>query len=110
MVEGGDSETVTQNPAHPYTQLLISSAPDPDRIVGEGTPDDTVDASGGEPPSLIDPPAGCRFNPRCPHAMDICRTELPPRFPVNGDPGHWASCWLFDAEHGPTKAPAEVTQ
>jgi peptide/nickel transport system ATP-binding protein len=120
MVEGGDSETVTQNPAHPYTQLLISSAPDPDRIVGEGTPDDTVDASGGEPPSLIDPPAGCRFHPRCPHAMDICRTELPPRFPVPGasgtngasaaDNGHWASCWLFDGTHFPAAAGAEASK
>jgi len=104
MVEGGDSETVTQTPAHPYTRLLIDSAPDPDRIGGAtgsalttvweetagtsgsddpGRPAGPADAEDlGEPPSLITPPAGCRFHPRCPHVMDRCRTELPPRFEV----------------------------
>ncbi|KDN16160.1 ABC transporter ATP-binding protein [Amycolatopsis rifamycinica] len=117
MVEGGDSETITQRPAHPYTRLLIESAPDPDRITA--APDPTVDNrhfhvkvaapgvdnrhfhvkvadSGGEPPSLIEPPAGCRFHPRCPVAMERCTTELPPRFDVGDAPGHWAACWLYD--------------
>ncbi|GAA2667932.1 MULTISPECIES: ABC transporter ATP-binding protein [Actinosynnema] len=93
VVEGGDSETVTQNPAHPYTQLLIDSAPDPDRPAAEGK-----DGGSGEPPSLIDPPKGCRFNPRCPFAMDVCREKVPPRFDVGDQPGHFAACWLFDAE------------
>jgi peptide/nickel transport system ATP-binding protein len=104
MVEGGDSETVTQRPAHPYTQLLIASAPDPDRILGSEFSLDVEEEDAGEPPSLIDPPAGCRFHPRCPHAMDVCRTDLPPRFPVPGDgPGdgaHWAACWLFAEPEG----------
>ncbi|MFI7072884.1 ABC transporter ATP-binding protein [Micromonospora sediminicola] len=97
MVEGGDSETVTQRPAHPYTRLLTDSAPDPERITGAG-----ADATGagerghGEPPSLIHPPAGCRFHPRCPHAMARCTSELPPAIPVDDHPGHWAACWLFD--------------
>ncbi|MEV0788932.1 ABC transporter ATP-binding protein [Kribbella sp. NPDC050459] len=92
MVEGGDSETVTQHPAHPYTRLLIDSAPDPDRLGQLGTPEDQA---GGEPPSLIAPPSGCRFNPRCVHAMPKCSTDLPPRFelPVAG---HWAACWLYE--------------
>ncbi len=92
MVEGGDSETVTQNPAHPYTRLLIESAPDPDRLGELSTPEDQA---GGEPPSLIAPPGGCRFNPRCVHAMPKCTTDLPPRFelPVAG---HWAACWLYE--------------
>jgi peptide/nickel transport system ATP-binding protein len=124
MVEGGSSEVVTQHPAHPYTQLLINSAPDPDRILGEGTPDDTEDTSGGEPPSLIDPPSGCRFNPRCPHAMEICRTELPPRFdipvpvelsahigtPVGEESPHWAACWLFDETRATVPAGTEASQ
>jgi len=88
MVEGGDSETVTQNPAHPYTQLLIDSAPDPDRPP-------RADEVGGEPPSLIRPPQGCRFNPRCPHVMQRCKTELPPRLQIGDTPGHWAACWLY---------------
>ncbi|MEV1007367.1 ABC transporter ATP-binding protein [Streptomyces sp. NPDC049881] len=110
MVEGGDSETVTQRPAHPYTQLLIGSAPDPDRIAvapgaPAGEPTEAAEAvseavvatedddKAGEPPSLIRPPAGCRFHPRCPKAMERCRTELPPRFDLPG--GQWAACWLY---------------
>jgi peptide/nickel transport system ATP-binding protein len=92
MVEGGDSETVTQNPAHPYTQLLIESAPDPDRLGQLGAPEDQ---GGGEPPSLIAPPTGCRFNPRCVHALPKCSTDLPPRFELP-EQGHWAACWLYD--------------
>ncbi|AXI81166.1 ABC transporter ATP-binding protein [Peterkaempfera bronchialis] len=92
MVEGGDSETVTQQPAHPYTRLLIASAPDPDRVIADGT---EQQAPPGEPPSLITPPAGCRFHPRCPSAMERCRTTVPPRFDLPED-GHWAACWLYD--------------
>jgi peptide/nickel transport system ATP-binding protein len=95
MVEGGDSETVTQRPAHPYTRLLVESAPDPDRIA-VGTRESVDDRTHGEPPSLIDPPAGCRFHPRCPYAMPRCHTDLPARFTVADAPGHWAACWLFD--------------
>jgi peptide/nickel transport system ATP-binding protein len=93
VVEGGDSETVTQRPAHPYTQLLIDSAPDPDQIAGARAAE--KDRGTGEPPSLINPPAGCRFHPRCPHVMDRCRTELPPRFDIGDGPDHFAACWLY---------------
>jgi peptide/nickel transport system ATP-binding protein len=95
MVEGGDSETVTQNPAHPYTRLLIESAPDPDRLdrVGDLQPEDR---GSGEPPSLIAPPTGCRFHPRCVHAMPKCSTDLPPRFELPANHGHWAACWLYE--------------
>jgi len=109
MVEGGDSETVTQRPAHPYTRLLVSSAPDPDRITGDAVVATASIASrtltgagsagvagGGEPPSLISPPAGCRFHPRCPFVMDRCRTQSPPRLPVGDAESHWAACWLFE--------------
>ncbi|GAA3107676.1 peptide/nickel transport system ATP-binding protein [Kribbella aluminosa] len=92
LVEGGDSETVTQHPAHPYTRLLIESAPDPDRLGQLSTPEDQA---GGEPPSLIAPPSGCRFNPRCVHAMPKCSTDLPPRFELPSS-GHWAACWLYE--------------
>ncbi|WP_053205826.1 ABC transporter ATP-binding protein [Jiangella muralis] len=97
MVEGGPKEDVIANPRHPYTRLLIESSPDPARAV-----DDRAELFGaeagelGEPPSLIDPPAGCRFHPRCPFAMDVCRTEAPPRteFPN----GQWTHCWLHEDE------------
>ncbi|WP_262015224.1 ABC transporter ATP-binding protein [Micromonospora sp. Mcm103] len=99
MVEGGDSETVTQRPAHPYTRLLIESAPDPERITGAGGDGAAAgERRHGEPPSLIRPPAGCRFHPRCPAAMPRCATDLPPPIPVDDAPGHWAACWLYDAE------------
>ena len=96
MVEGGDSETVTQSPGHPYTRLLIASAPDPDQITG--TADRFATTDRGEPPSLIDPPTGCRFHPRCPFAMRRCVAELPPRIEIGDAPDHWAACWLFDAD------------
>jgi peptide/nickel transport system ATP-binding protein len=90
LIEGGPAELVTQQPGHPYTRLLIDSAPDPDR-------DESVPriADIGQPPSLIDPPAGCRFHPRCPFALEKCATEAPPRFDL-GD-GHWARCWLHES-------------
>jgi peptide/nickel transport system ATP-binding protein len=96
VVEGGSGEAVTQHAAHPYTRLLIASAPDPDRITGDAQ--DVEEKGSGEPPSLIVPPSGCRFHPRCPHAMARCKTEAPPRLAVesNGDGPHWAACWLFD--------------
>ena len=99
MVEGGDSETVTQHPAHPYTQLLIDSAPDADRLASD-TSDARDGQVDGEPPSLINPPSGCRFHPRCPHVMDRCRTDLPPAFTLDDGPdgAHWAACWLHDRD------------
>ncbi|TCC21769.1 ABC transporter ATP-binding protein [Kribbella speibonae] len=89
MVEGGPKEDVIADPLHPYTQLLIDSSPDPER----GDRNKLFDAEDlGEPPSLIDPPAGCRFHPRCPVAMDICRTQAPPRTELTD--GRWTHCWL----------------
>ncbi|HEY2077898.1 MAG TPA: ABC transporter ATP-binding protein [Streptosporangiaceae bacterium] len=88
LAEGGDSEAVTQEPAHPYTRLLISAAPDPGRA--DGT---SPDADSGEPPSLARPPRGCRFHPRCPHAMAVCKEQHPPRADLNAT--HWVHCWLY---------------
>jgi peptide/nickel transport system ATP-binding protein len=96
MVEGGDSETVTQSPAHPYTRLLIESAPDPDRLLDAIAGAIPEDKAGGEPPSLIAVPTGCRFHPRCPHAMPRCSQEVPPRLEIGDKPDHWAACWLYD--------------
>jgi len=87
VVETGPSEAVTQQAAHPYTQLLIASAPDPSRAGGDRVRDI------GQPPSLIDPPAGCRFHPRCPYAMERCKTDVPKSFEISA--GHAAKCWLY---------------
>ncbi len=92
MVEGGPSEEITQRPKHPYTQLLLSAAPDPDRLRTEGKPLATLPAR-GEIPSLVNPPSGCRFHPRCPHAMPICRERFPGRTDLGG--GHWTHCHLY---------------
>jgi peptide/nickel transport system ATP-binding protein len=86
VVESGPAQQVTDEPAHPYTQLLRSAAPDPERA---GPP--ALAAHGG-PPSLVSPPPGCRFHPRCPHAMAICADRAPGAFEVA--PGHAAACWL----------------
>jgi len=86
VVESAPSTRLTDNPAHPYTQLLLSAAPDPDRLEPPSL------AGSGAPPNLITPPSGCRFHPRCPHAMAICSAKAPPSVSVSS--GHAASCWL----------------
>src|SRR6266516_5714571 len=92
MVEGGPSDEVIQRPEHPYTQLLISAAPDPDRIGEDGKSTQSLPARGGIP-SLINPPTGCRFHPRCPHAMPVCSQRFPGRTDLGG--GHWTHCFLY---------------
>ncbi|HTC69892.1 MAG TPA: ABC transporter ATP-binding protein [Acidothermaceae bacterium] len=88
VVEVGPADSITNSPAHPYTKLLLSAAPDPDadRKAWLG--------AAGAPPSLVQPPSGCRFHPRCPYAMPICSTEAPPAFRV--DEKHTAACWLHE--------------
>ena len=92
MVEGGPSEAVTQEPKHPYTQLLLSAAPDPDRMSEEDAPRQQLPAR-GEIPSLVKPPTGCRFHPRCPHVMPVCRERFPGRTAFAT--GQWTHCYLY---------------
>jgi oligopeptide/dipeptide ABC transporter ATP-binding protein len=76
-------------PHHPYTAGLLASLPD------AAGPGERLRAIPGQPPSLINPPAGCPFHPRCPYATDRCRTEEPPLRPVSGPGGaHRSACWL----------------
>jgi peptide/nickel transport system ATP-binding protein len=91
MVEGGPSDDLIQQPKHPYTQLLLSAAPDPDRLTAEGGVRPLP--ARGEIPSLIDPPSGCRFHPRCPHAMPVCKERFPGRTDLGG--GRWTHCFLY---------------
>jgi peptide/nickel transport system ATP-binding protein len=95
LVEAAPSVSLTDSPAHPYTQLLLSAAPDPERLERPEL------AARGAPPSLLAPPPGCRFHPRCPHVMDICKRVAPPSVTVA--PGHTAACWLHvDSSERPT--------
>jgi len=86
VVESGPAAVLTDEPAHPYTQLLLSAAPDPDRAAPPPL------AGRGAPPNLIRPPAGCRFHPRCPHAMAVCAQTAPPAFALSAE--HSSACWL----------------
>lgn len=106
MVESGPTETVIQSPSHPYTKLLLNSSPNPDAAIGQQRENlFAVDGALGEPPSLIDPPTGCRFHPRCAYAMDICRREQPPKFALSG--GHWSLCWLNGGTPGDSQTQPE---
>ena len=89
VVEGGSSEEVIQRPRHPYTQLLLDAAPDPDRATDHHKPV----AARGDLPSLINPPSGCRFHLRCPHAMPACSERFPEA--TQFAQTHWANCFLY---------------
>jgi oligopeptide/dipeptide ABC transporter ATP-binding protein len=74
IVEMGERDEVYDHPLHPYTQALLSAIPIPDPDV-EATRKRII--LEGDVPSPVNPPAGCRFNPRCAYATDICRQEDP---------------------------------
>jgi peptide/nickel transport system ATP-binding protein len=92
IVELGPSEDVTQQPAHPYTQLLVASAPDPDALDSRLRIGSKVLA--GQAGSALSSVVGCRFSPRCPFADDHCRREVPP--PVRIAELRAAACWHLD--------------
>jgi peptide/nickel transport system ATP-binding protein len=90
LVEKAGVNVLLGNPLHPYTQALLEATSDPDYrnalTMREVPP--------GEPPSLITPPPGCRFHPRCPEFMEgLCDVEDPPDF--EPEPKHYTACWLY---------------
>ena len=85
IVEEAPTEALFAGAAHPYTQALMAAMPTGSR---RGEP---IPALEGELPSPLAPPAGCRFNPRCPRAMDICRRETPQWKELG--PGWRVRCW-----------------
>ncbi len=95
IVERGPAEEVTQQPAHPYTQLLVSSAPDPDNL-GGALRNRTQNAGNGVLTTTAGPaPDGaCAFSPRCPFAVDRCRSEVPPLLQISSSRA--AACWRLD--------------
>ncbi|AIF68477.1 peptide ABC transporter ATP-binding protein [Palaeococcus pacificus DY20341] len=92
LVEIGPSDEIFENPLHPYTQLLLSAIPVPDPELAAELKAKRQKIE-GEPPSPINPPKGCRFNPRCPFAKEICRKEEPPL--VEAEKDHYVACWLY---------------
>ena len=93
LAEKASTETIVNQPLHPYTQALIASLPE----VGVRHDQTTLTGIPGRPPSLVNPPAGCRFRDRCPFAFAKC-TETPPFEEVK--PGHHVACWKVSQEVG----------
>jgi peptide/nickel transport system ATP-binding protein len=89
IVEQGAGAAVFAEPQHPYTAELLASTISLSTITLHSIP--------GAPPDLVEPPSGCRFHPRCPHAMQVCVPQLP--VIVSTVPGHEVACWL----HGPAE-------
>ncbi|RLG40586.1 MAG: oligopeptide ABC transporter ATP-binding protein, partial [Thermoproteota archaeon] len=89
LVERARTTELLKKPLHPYTKALLAAIPDPD-------PENRYrrrEVPPGEPPNLANPPPGCRFYPRCPSKMDVCKESEPPEVEV--EPGHFVKCWLF---------------
>ena len=88
IVELSPSDELFVNPCHPYTQALFSAIPIPD-------PNRKIDRIilSGDVPSPLNPPSGCRFHPRCPKVMDICREKEPQEKHITEE--HSVSCWLY---------------
>ncbi len=86
MVETGPVRSVLKNPQHPYTRGLLQTVPD------KANPEHPLYSIRGNVPSLLQPPSGCRFAPRCEYAMQRCHNKLPPYYHLEGD--HQCACFL----------------
>jgi oligopeptide/dipeptide ABC transporter ATP-binding protein len=87
IMELASTDDIFARPLHPYTQGLIACVPN---ILLDQKELSTMP---GSPPDLVEPPAGCRFSPRCPKVMPVCREKSPPF--LEHAPGHSAACWLY---------------
>jgi peptide/nickel transport system ATP-binding protein/oligopeptide transport system ATP-binding protein len=96
IVEQGEVGTVLRAPRHPYTMGLLASLP------GIGAPQRYLRPISGVPPSLLDPPSGCRFHPRCSYAVERCQSWIPELLAVG--PQHTAACWRQDAIRAESEA------
>ena len=91
VVEVAPTEQLLSDPRHPYTKLLLSAVPDP-----RGSLDDFAAVDAGEPPKVVDPKPGCRFQPRCPYAIEECTSVTPQLGEVA--PGQFAACHVAISE------------
>ena len=88
IVERASAEELYRNPLHPYTRALMSAIPQVDpSLRGRRT------KLSGEVPSVLKPPSGCPFHPRCPLAEDICRKQMPSLEQKSDSGGHFVACW-----------------
>jgi oligopeptide/dipeptide ABC transporter ATP-binding protein len=87
IAEVGDVRRVLEHPVHPYTKALLAALPEVNVRRRR-----TRYRVGGEIPTLVHPPPGCRFAPRCPFVIDRCRTEEPLLRPMPGDEGRLVAC------------------
>ncbi len=101
IVEEAETEALFADPQHPYTRLLLDTIPD------LAAPKRRRAAPAGEPPSPLDPPPGCAFNPRCPLAMDRCR-RTPPDYTPRSGIGRVACYAVEESREAPTKVLQEV--
>ena len=91
LIEKAKVRQVLDNPLHPYTMALLTGTSEPDARNAETF----KEIPPGEPPSLVNPPTGCRFHPRCSHFMaGLCDVKFPPDF--EPEPGHFVACWLYE--------------
>jgi peptide/nickel transport system ATP-binding protein len=90
LVELGSTDDIMTSPKHPYTQALLKSVP---TLVTKDLQPPT-----GETPSLLNPPSGCRYHPRCPYVMEVCRTTDPELSPVEN---REVACWLYPTKSKP---------
>lgn len=93
MVELASSDDIYAKPLHPYTQALLSAIPLADPELERTKEQISIK---GDIPSPINPPSGCRFRTRCPHAMEICSKVVPAWQEYEED--HWVACHLYDKE------------
>jgi peptide/nickel transport system ATP-binding protein len=88
VAEQAPVDNLFKRPAHPYTWGLLGSLPRLDADV------ERLVQIQGSPPSLLNPPRGCRFHPRCPYVMQVCKEKDPALAPVRDEPEHTTACWL----------------
>jgi len=92
IIEIAPIDALLKNPQHPYTHALLTATSDPDANNAKSF----KEVPPGEPPSLVNPPAGCRFHPRCPKMIKgKCDVEVPPDILTEAD--HVTACWLYPA-------------
>ncbi|HHI01605.1 MAG TPA: ABC transporter ATP-binding protein [Thermococcus litoralis] len=87
IVEIGSVEQIFKNPLHPYTKGLLKAVPNPMTKI------ERLEAIPGTVPNLITPPGGCRFHPRCPYAMEICKKKVPKLVEI--EDGHFVACHIY---------------